>query len=207
MNRTEFADWLDYHSKAYPGLKAWLAKTEGQDDFWFNRLRDISLASARQATNELHTRDEQPKGYADHPRVIYRIASDSPSIVRDKPQYIGGQQVFRCSRCEDSGFVSALSPATLKALWRNDREHSLRWCAIACDCDTGDRRVRAPQRKRIGQWRDGHALFSYLDVVSNVGRGDDEWDVAREMLTDYDSRVQVRVSTTDDVQLQGGYAG
>ena len=197
MNQTEFADWIDYHMRAYPRLRTWLNEHDGQDEFWRKRLRDVSAESARQATDILHARDEQPKGYADHPRAIYRIAmqeSPTPSMIRPV-RYVDGVQVYNCGRCQDSGFVSVLSPKTLKALHNNDEAYGLRWCAVACECEVGSQRTRQRWKRPMLQWRDGHVLFTHQIMYDHMlDENDrpirDDWEACRLLLTDHDERTR-----------------
>ena len=162
MNQDEYQEWRRYHAKAYPGLIAWLDRNDGQDVLWQRLLANTPYEAAKAATDQMFSMDEQPRGYSEHPRIIRRLAYEvAPRRDTRMPTYIDGQATFACGRCQDSGFVSVLTPETLKRVWRDDANKALRYCTIACDCDEGNRVIERKwdKRHRMPQWRSGHALI------------------------------------------------
>ena len=179
MNNREFNQWLDHHKTAYPGLSAWLRTNLGQLDHWERTLSAVTLVEARNASDAMVEKDEQPKGYSEHARWIRRIAMESRGVAGRSsepagPQVRDGHLTAHCTRCMDYGVVSVLGPSTIKRLRTNDENHSVLTCAIACDCSRGNMHAR-----KLPRWQAGYMLIRYDDVLDRMAdHHEDMWEAA-----------------------------
>ena len=200
MNDNEFARWLDHHKGAYPGLGIWIKTNPDQFDHWRRILGQVEYFHAMSATDSMVAGDDQPKGYGEHPRWLRRIATAaSGSNVetyerrQEGPQVVDDRLVAECWRCMDYGIISVLSPACLRRVWNDDRSKHLSTCVIACDCQLGQKKART---LRVPQFKAGHALFHYDEVMDKAiehiheydSLQDAEWAIARQMLLDFDAQ-------------------
>lgn len=214
MTPDEFDQWLDHHAGMYPGVKRWLAKpeNEGVEAAWERLLSRTSLEAAKRASMELFEQDEQPRGFGEHPRAVKRLAWE----LRPKQQVarkIDGQDTFRCLRCRDSGVVSVVNPATLRAVWRDHESHGVRWCAVACDCEAGDHFVAPPKGVRpLGRWDQHRPLFSFEEVYEHARTIDQRdpvratWEAIKQLLEEHDA-ARTRGQTLEEVQFAAPYPG
>ena len=141
MTAGEFDRWLEYHTKAYPGLQAWLTKNSGQLPFWEKVLKRFGYSHCTEATDRLIVSDDQPRGYTDHARAIARIARDvqlssTGSLRRKDRSVIDGHDVFKCPLCQDTGFVYVVSPSTIRE-YRCGNLGAPRFCDVSCSCERG----------------------------------------------------------------------
>ena len=168
MNRDEFGEWLEYHSKAYPSLVRWLNDNSGQAEMWHKLLQSTPIAAARTATDELFASEEQPRGYGEHPRAIKKLAW-SHLQQSNRPRYMHGEITFTCHRCRDTGQVSVVSPLTLRDAWHNDDERGVRWCAVACNCNAGLHWSQPPKGVRpMPEWQENRPLFTWDQVLARA---------------------------------------
>ena len=185
MVEGEFNQWLEHHIEAYPGLAPWLEENESQTNFWMRTLISVEFEEAVAATDELYAAEKQPMGYSAHPRAILAIVRRNRGSKEPDVKYVDGERVFKCWRCEDSGYVSVLSPNTLKRLWKDKPNEGLRGCAVLCNCETGN--LRAQMRWKEGrqppQWKDGHCLLTFLQVYSvAAAKQISDWQAAHLLL-------------------------
>jgi hypothetical protein len=211
MNSSEFQEWMRYHRKAYPGLAAWLEKNDGQADMWAKVLGKTPLDAAKRATDTLFEQEDQPRGYGEHPRAIKRLAWETRT--KSVPRKVDGQDTYSCRRCRDSGMVSVVSAASLRAAWANHRDHGIRWCAVACDCAAGERFAFPPKGVRgMLRWKDNTTLFSWDDVIEHARTIDEGmpdchlFEAVRQLLMEHDQH-KLNGDSIDDVQLAGTYQG
>jgi len=195
VNGPDFRQWLAYHRGAYPGLAAWLRTNADQLDHWERILCNVELHAAKSATDAIVASEDQPKGYGEHPRWVRRIAmAGQPMAERQQqlgPQVKDDRLVANCRHCMDYGVVSVLSPSCLRRVWQDDRHLHLTTCALACNCERG-------QRVRLPRWQDGHALIRIDDVLDqaineaaqHADLKDAEWAVARRLLLEHHEKRQ-----------------
>ena len=80
MTPEEFGTWLTHHTKAYPGLAAWLEKNEGQISLWQQMLAGAELEDALAALAELEPVRFNYRTELDETYVGF-IAEDVPDLV------------------------------------------------------------------------------------------------------------------------------
>lgn len=130
MNRPEFDKWFDYHRGNFPGIEKWLEKMTSQVqvvqlDAWYRILLHIKPEEAHAATEQLFANaDEAPRWYERHPQAVAAIARKSRV---NRPQFVNGEQAYKCLLCEDDGRV---------VIWV-DKKLGYTCCA-ACTCEAGD---------------------------------------------------------------------
>ncbi len=73
MNTEQFWSFIQHHKIRYPGLDEFFKRTPGQPSVWNDMLGDFDLEELKQASDDLNRSEEQPRGYADHPRTLRAI--------------------------------------------------------------------------------------------------------------------------------------
>lgn len=158
MDSREFERWYAIHRASYPGLDTWLAglsdrrpPIDPQDTLraWRGVLKHVSFAGAKAATEAMLSGDlEEPRGFERHPGAIRRYAQEFDGRTgggranRRGPmggKIVGGEVVYDCPRCEDSGMRTVWHSQTVQAV-RDQAEKVICYsAAVGCECDRGKR--------------------------------------------------------------------
>jgi hypothetical protein len=212
VNTEEFGQWLAYHTTAYPGLTKWLETNDGQVDMWARLLQKTPLDAARRATDALFEQEDQPRGYGEHPRAIKRLAWETRAAP-PQPRQINGHDTYLCPRCRDSGILSVASAATLRAAWVDMRSHGVRWCAVACDCEAGERFAAPPKGVRpMLRFQRNSTLFTFEEVIEQARAIDPKspdtnlFAAVRQLLIEHDQH-KLNGDPIDNAELAGSYQG
>ncbi len=158
MTEQQFAEWIDYHSDAFPGLSDWFGRNQGTVDHWQRAMLDVDLTAAKEATDLMLAGDiDQPRGYSEHVRVIRKNAREIAFMndQRDRPKPVDGQPTFFCPLCKDRGTVVVLYPESIAAIldWLDkpfdvrNQPPARKTCAVACSCETGTEFLSRCSRK------------------------------------------------------------
>lgn len=187
MNRSQVNDFLAEHVKRYPALAKWLSDNRGQREVWLDMLEPVEFGDAIAASRALYLQDDQPRGYGNHPRAIRKLAYQihgERTRTSEPQRYAGGVPTVSCRRCLDTGIITAMSPATNRALREDDRTHGLRRCALACECHAGDRYTQPPHGIRpLPRWSEGYAIVLEAELCDTP----DAWQAARDRLAELDA--------------------
>lgn len=188
MLRSEFGEWLKYHTAAFTSVGSWLGKMpeEGTEstpsradvvERWFAALRSIDLVDAKAATDELFAgREAEPRGFDRHPAAVAAIAVQlrrRRAPRRDpEPRRIDGQAAYRCLLCRDTGVVDCWAPESMRAAhravkgdaeWTGDTIYAV---AVACSCDAGDRFARNSEPR--------YDAKRWLKIEGSIGESEEQ---------------------------------
>lgn len=132
MNKPDFDEWLGFHFSRFTGCASWLGKYPANPRFngdptqksiidgWRDILKSIELKHAKEATQLLATGVEEfsERGFDCHPRCVRAIAAKlsgaARADARREIKFVGGEPVYDCGTCRDSGFVLLWHPSALK---------------------------------------------------------------------------------------------
>lgn len=159
MTKEQFREWIAHHQAAFPGIASWLAKIDKAADSptdlrsaailgsWFRVLADVELIDAKAATDAMAKGDiDEPRSYDGHAKAV-RKAGKTRTFDRGRqqqrsgPQYIGGEQVFRCGDCLDSGMILVWHQRSMQAVRDGTFGGRLtRYsCGVKCTCPAGEK--------------------------------------------------------------------
>jgi len=186
MTDSEFNEWFSCHASCFTGLHSWLRKFPATDaeakqrhqptqerilQRWFRVLEDVDLADAKEATDRLHSGEEdEPKGFDKHPGAVRGIArklrtGGASSGREEGPRVVGGVEVVDCVTCQDWGRLWVWHPDDMGRALAGRLGPPYRSCHVACTCRAGNRyrrthRLFDPKRDlpirradEDGQWR------------------------------------------------------
>lgn len=175
MNKSEFTEWLDYHTRCFPSVQTWVAKHDTIVIPWEETLADASLADAKEVSRLMSIGDlDLPSGYGDHARFVRKKAKEiafKRSDAQSSPSYIGDERVFNCPDCEDEGFVRVVDPEH----WKAGR---FRDCSVFCNCSKGGlikRRKSSNPRARRGPVYDPKRMFKVAGLCQAEYNAFVEW--------------------------------
>jgi len=163
MTRDEFLELQKFIFIRLPDIRAWLAKIpEGDETLigWFDILKHADFEYAKDAVRRLQSQVvPMPRGWSFLPATIRRIAAEiqqdrnPPQPLRDR--YVGGERVYRCLQCRDSGLVECWHPESLAHLAREDREPE--FPKLGSMIPAGTDIFGRPQTRRLAPYENGHA--------------------------------------------------
>lgn len=156
MTHSEFHTWLTYHRAKFTCLTPWFEKINerhAQDDSepslddtmtsWFRTLGRYDLDDATRATDMMGVDVPEPPAYERHrhPMVISEICRTLRGETRRETgerqrRYIGGEEVYECALCQDSGFVTVWSVEAMRAARAGTPVRDVTYfdCSTKCTC-------------------------------------------------------------------------
>lgn len=134
MTTTEFGDWYGRHLSAFSNIANWVAdlpeelqrggrpSQQGVINSWAAVLADVTLDEAKRGTDAMARGDlPEPRVNTQHAKEIrtwaLRQRKESAERFPYPPQYLDGQQLFRCPACEDRGWLSIYSEDDLLGVY------------------------------------------------------------------------------------------
>ena len=186
MTPSEFHDWIHYHGEAYPQWEQFARSADMETaSAWRGTLVGCSLDACKQATSDmLAGRIKKPFRDEDHIRAIRDQASRiTAASIKPKDNR---ERSSLCPICQDSGFVSVLSPRTVSEAKRGLYDDFSRWlssgvggkpparakwyaCALWCGCRIGTtQRQRTEEAARSDARQAGWSAMPIYDPDRHV---------------------------------------
>ena len=136
ISSQEWADWIDYHNSLFAGFREWAEAEERAEGLvvWYRKLGQFDLDVLKQASVELATRLDRPRGFSAH---LAALLDACRTIVARRQSEMAAGTPRRCGLCDDAG--------RLLVRLRDGSEfvtplgHKVPAAYVACKCSRGER--------------------------------------------------------------------
>ncbi|NOX54232.1 MAG: hypothetical protein GXP27_07270 [Planctomycetes bacterium] len=164
----DWNDWISYHNSLFTGFRDW-AENEDRSEalvVWYQKLGQFELDVLKQASVELATRLDRPRGFSSH---LAALLDTCRAIVARRQAEVAQGAPHRCGLCDDTGRLLVrmrdgspfLTPAG----------HKTPTAYVACKCSRGDR-YRGVRKCECTTGQHGwHGYPEFNEVTMEIVRG------------------------------------
>lgn len=148
MSHDEFLLWMEYHTSTFPDWGRQVSQLQSRTvtlNSWRKAFGTVSLASAKQATDEMLAGQHEPLEYGlqGHVTNISKRAREIDVAKKRQAMRFDEEPRRRCVHCTDSGLVQVVDNASAD-------DEVLSRMAVWCGCERGEYLKRAEDERRAG---------------------------------------------------------